>query len=1305
MMEGDGLSRTISKMVEEKLNTEDLICEIEKLPALWDPSCEGYANKIEKQNCWNAIMVILIPDFEEKPLSEKKEIREQGPNVEKPGVDHIIGNEDEEAEIYGYRRSKLKTGITWFFIVVSAGFLRLVFHWVPVWMLKATHSQCSLEHATKVLIVEYFKKYKRNFVKNISEINARNIRYEKEYSVLHSATNQMEERDGDIQQMEDLNLPTALIVPTASGSVIETDSIQVFRCRKTLYIWEKELKSFYRLRGLDVGHTAEDLHKYRGLSWVEQARRRIIYGENSIRVPITPINQLLFLEALNPFYIFQLFSVCLWYTDEYVWYATVIVVTSVVSLISEVYQMHRNQVVLSNTIQTADTVQVLRPGDQVDTIPSEHLVPGDVIVIPPQGCMMQCDAVLLQGNCIVNESMLTGESVPVTKTSIVDRSDVIYKEKEHSRHTLFCGTQVIQTRFYGGERVTAVVVRTGFSTSKGSLVCSIMYPPPVDFKFQQDSYKFVGVLAGIASIGFIYTVITKVMRDLSPSSIALDSLDLITIVIPPALPMAMTVGILYALQRLKKQKIFCISPRSINISGVLNCICFDKTGTLTEDGLDMRGVVPVSQTASKVELSPMTSAKMLPHDHLLFAMATCHSITVINLEKVGDPLDLKMFESTGWSLDEPGLDDTNKYDMMMPSVVRPSAPDVVISNENVETEPPLELGILRQFPFSSSLQRMSVITRQLGASNFDLYCKGSPEMIASLSRPETVPTDFSEQLLQYTIQGYRVLALAWRPLKLSYLKAQRINRDEVECDLQFLGLLVMENRLKKETTPVIAQLHRAHIKTIMVTGDNMLTALSVGRECGLVSPHQQVITIKATAPHQSCPASLTFHANKTNTPSSSVVTQQVDSMVQVDLDEKTNGSYCFAIEGKSWRVVHQYFPEVLQKLVVRGAIFARMSPEQKQQLVLELQSLGYFVGMCGDGANDCGALKAAHAGISLSEAEASVASPFTSAQPNISCVPKLIKEGRCALVTSFGIFKYMAAYSLTQFVSIMILYSIDSNLTDIQFLWIDLFLITVFAIFFGRTESYNGPLASYSPPTALLSFTPIMSILLHIFIVISFQTYCFYYVQYQPWFVPYNSTLGEEEDIYGCYENFSVFSVSQFQYIILALVFSRGPPFRQHVYTNFLLTGSFIIMSICCVVLTVAPPQFIIDGFEMVLPPADDADAYFFRWEIILFSVLYSVLAIFTEYVIIDYIFYRKCRPKLHNISKSKKKYLALERDMQLDKEWPPLTPYEAEINGIPDKKEVILDASKLHTAVMKSEVNGSAPGAVTTITQFHSSL
>ncbi|XP_071531027.1 polyamine-transporting ATPase 13A3-like isoform X2 [Panulirus ornatus] len=1223
-----------------------------------------------------------------------------------PGVDYINANDDEQAEIYGYCRSKLKTGITWVFIIATAGLLRLVFHWVPQLMLKCTHSRCSLSKATRVLIVEYFKKYKRHFVKNVYEVHACNIRYEREYSVLHSGTNSIygERDDKSSHQLEDLNLPTTLSLPTHTGSIKEVESVRVFTCKKVLYIWDADTESFYRLHGLDVGQTAEDLHRYRGLCWLEQARRHVIFGDNAIRVPITPISHLLFLESLNPFYIFQVFSVCLWYADNYIWYATVIVVTSVVSLVSEVYQMHCNQVALSRTIQTADTVQVVRGDDQVDTIPSEHLVPGDLMVIPRQGCMMQCDAVLLKGNCIVNESMLTGESVPVTKTSIVDRPDVIYNDKEHSRHTLFCGTQVIQTRFYGGERVVAVVVRTGFLTSKGSLVRSIMYPPPVDFKFQQDSYKFVGVLAGIASIGFIYTAITKYIRGLSASTIALDSMDLITIVIPPALPMAMTVGILYALQRLKNQKIFCISPRSINISGVLNCICFDKTGTLTEDGLDMRGVVSVCRSPCRqLELSQMTSPATLPHDHLLYALATCHSITIINLQQVGDPLDLKMFESTGWILDEPGLDDTNKYDMMMPSVVRPSAPDIVISSENVETEPPLELGILRQFPFSSSLQRMSVITRRLGASNFELYCKGSPEMIASLSRSETVPVNFSEKLLQYTYQGFRVLALAWRPLKLSYPKAQRINRDEVECDLEFLGMLVMENRLKIETTPIISQLHSANIRTIMVTGDNMLTALSVGRECGLVGPQQQVISVKAVPPNQGLRAYITFHATTANTPASPMVTTQVDSGVHINLDEGTNYSYCFAMEGKSWGVVHQYFPDILQKLVVRGAIFARMSPDQKQQLVLELQSLGYFVGMCGDGANDCGALKAAHAGISLSEAEASVASPFTSGNPNISCVPTLIREGRCALVTSFGIFKYMAAYSLTQFVSIMVLYSIDSNLTDLQFLWIDLFLITVFAIFFGRTESYKGPLAAYSPPSALLSVAPIMSIIIHIATVIGFQTFCFFYVQDQPWFEPFNATTSD--DILAGHENYAVFSVSQFQYIMLALVFSRGPPFRQHVYSNYLLSGSLLVMTVFSVILTVSPPVQIINSFELVLPPEGNSYADFFRWQMVLISLLYSALAVFIEYVIIDYLIYQKCKSKLHNVDKSKKKYLAVERDLQQDKTWPPLSPSDAELAALGDRKELMLDARRLNDTVKKGEANGHAPGVPTTVTQFQSSL
>lgn len=122
-----------------------------------------------------------------------------------------------------------------------------------------------------------------------------------------------------------------------------------------------------------------------------------------------------------------------------------------------------------------------------------------------------------------------------------------------------------------------------------------------------------------------------------------------------------------------------------------------------------------------------------------------------------------------------------------------------------------------------------------------------------------------------------------------------------------------------------------------------------------------------------------------------------------------------AVTGDVFRWMVDWAPlETFQRMLIKGVIFARMSPDEKHELVERLQGLGYTVCFCGDGANDCGALKAADVGISLSEAEASVAAPFTSRTPDISCVIEVIKEGRAALVTSFSCFKYMALYSLIQ---------------------------------------------------------------------------------------------------------------------------------------------------------------------------------------------------------------------------------------------------------------------------------------------------
>lgn len=237
----------------------------------------------------------------------------------------------------------------------------------------------------------------------------------------------------------------------------------------------------------------------------------------------------------------------------------------------------------------------------------------------------------------------------------------------------------------------------------------------------------------------------------------------------------------------------------------------------------------------------------------------------------------------------------------------------------------------------------------------------------------------------------------------------------------------------------------------------------------------------------------------------------------------------------------------LNRMLVKGQIFARMSPDEKHELVELLQGIGYCVGFCGDGANDCGALKAADVGISLSEAEASVAAPFTSRTNDIGCVVSVIKEGRAALVTSFSCFKFMALYSIIQFTTVSFLYAFASNLGDFQFLYIDLALILPIAVFMGRTEAF--PVLNPKRPTAnLVSKKVLTSLIGHILIQFTFQGIIFTTVRRQEWYKPPVYHRGEKN--IECFENTAMFLLSCFQYLLVAVVFSVGPPYRKPMASN-----------------------------------------------------------------------------------------------------------------------------------------------------------
>ena len=240
-----------------------------------------------------------------------------------------------------------------------------------------------------------------------------------------------------------------------------------------------------------------------------------------------------------------------------------------------------------------------------------------------------------------------------------------------------------------------------------------------------------------------------------------------------------------------------------------------------------------------------------------------------------------------------------------------------------------------------------------------------------------------------------------------------------------------------------------------------------------------------------------------------------------------------------------------------------MSPDDKAKLVEQLQiNVKTEVGMCGDGANDCGALKQADIGISLSEAEASIAAPFTSQIQDISSVVIVLKEGRCALTTSFQMFKFIELYALIQFVSCTLLYYIGCNLGDYQFLYQDLILIVPLSTFMGYTGPYKV-LTQHVPANSLFSPPVLASVIGSAVIQLIFQAFSFFYVRKWSFYqhhvvVPTRNVDSPLNNI--SYEGTVLFYVTLYQYLTTCVAFSISKPFRQPIYTNLYFTLTLIVL-------------------------------------------------------------------------------------------------------------------------------------------------
>lgn len=981
-----------------------------------------------------------------------------------------------------------------------------------------------------------------------------------------------------------------------------------------------------------------------------------LFGKNLIDLQNRSIWKLFADELMHPFNVFQLASVAIWCAEEYYVYALTIFLISVVSTVVTLKETHENDSKLRQLSRFQCQVRLVVDRDGVETgkggndddeaaeattatvsvVDSSELVPGDRIVLDGDLTACPADMVLLQGDAIVDESMLTGESVPVCKTP---------------GSLLFAGTRLLRAR-----HAQARIHRTGFSTMKGQLLQSILFPKPIAFSFYSDSLKYVYMLAGLAVVGFIFSLYSQIRAGMSTYYIVTRALDLITVVLPPALPATLSIGTMFALQRLKtRHQIHCISPSKINVASKIDVVCFDKTGTLTEDGLSLHCVLDADgrelvqaklmglgmgmgmyesisaagpskatavdaieqqskerptiseaddkenqppsglATATASFLSPQATTATANLLSIQQCMALCHSLQSIDNVLVGDPLDRIMFEATGWLLEDP-------QNSLLSAIVRDPAArtnssQALRKHQHHQDGPPppsssSSFGILKCFDFCSELRRMSVIVRGMErGSELMAYCKGSPESILECCKPASIPDSFREVLDQYARAGFRVIACAGRILpQVAWLKQQsHLSREEVEVDMHFLGFLVFENRLKPASPPVIAELATAGIASLMVTGDNLFTAVCVARSCGIISGDDEVWTFVGDASAEN-PVTTTA----TNPDSASTATTTALMKLQCIQSGHVIGlehlilqpeSVVIACTGAELQRLLNLTDrsgefEIIKAVLRRTRVFARMSPEGKKMLVELIQDrLKQTVAFCGDGANDCGALKAADIGISLSDSEASVAAPFSCACRDVSCVLTVLKEGRAALSTSFAAFKFMALYSMVQFTSLLLLYSGGSSLGDNQFMLIDLLLILPLGALMSRFEPAER-LSLAAPETKLISPSVLSSLLCQICLQVLAQAYIYFSSRPPSPSLAVAPTSTKKPVVKGT-ANSAVFLFSLLVYLAAAGLFSSWRPFRKF-YAPFYGYAALMLALTFALIWTAGQVPWITDWLELV---------------------------------------------------------------------------------------------------------------------------
>eukprot|EP00494_Astrolonche_serrata_P030697 UN30965 len=752
------------------------------------------------------------------------------------------------------------------------------------------------------------------------------------------------------------------------------------------------------------------------------------------------------------------------------------------------------------------------------TMDGKDVVPGDIIKI--QGdWVVPCDIVLLDGTVVVDEAGLTGESMPVAKVAASLDSDKQYGAHGSSRFTLYAGTTVLQVGGGPDSQVWGMVMSTGINTQKGDLVAHILRPGTMLFKYDEEYIVCFTMLLLYGVFLFTMTIVFMDINETNAHNVIkfLKGVFTCSQMLPPLLPLTLIVGQAASAARLQAEmSIFCVNPKRISICGKVRLCCFDKTGTLTKDGLDFLGVVPINEGSFDKQIEATDAPETL-----MKGLATCHAVTAYQNGFVGNQVEVKMFEATGWNLPEV-----------------PSGETVTVEHGGVTVMIP------KRFEFDHARMCMSVITNATAENR--IYCKGAAEKIEQLC--DNLPKDFLQVAQRYAKEGCYVLGLATRKLD-QETDFSTLSRDDVESpgSMECLGLILFRNELKPDTAAAIKELKEGDTRTVMITGDNAQCGYYIARESGMIERTSQVWL--ATVGDDGVVWDRQ-DVQEEETKRGPEITG--DKMLPEDY--MTDPNIELAVTGKALENLKQ--KAEFDNLLLKIRIFARVSPNQKTDIVERFIRRGLTVAMCGDGGNDCGALRAAHVGLSLSEAEASVVSPFTSQKKTVMSMVDLLREGRCALATSFATWKFMITfgqgYALAKFGNIYH----DTIISSMGYIFMDIGLIVsiTFVLPLSRPLDKLGkerPTASLLGPHTIGSIMGI-TFINFFFVIIGWAAIIYSADNYQEW--PIKCEDGSSWWLMGDnWEATYTFVTFTFQIFTCGFLYALGTRFRKPVWTNYIL--------------------------------------------------------------------------------------------------------------------------------------------------------